>query len=107
MRTNFPDVLELLARKSHKVLMNMEIYFALDFLAVLAQQFEIREKSARNGVLDGHDGAVCHALFHRLVEAVEGGALHYPGHLGEVSAVVAPRGFLMEGARKALYCNSS
>ena len=89
------------------VLMNMEIYFALDFLAVLAQQFEIREKSARNGVLDGHDGAVCHALFHRLVEAVEGGALHYLGHLGEISAVISSRSLLVERPRKALDGNSS
>ena len=79
MGADLPDVLEGLTGKGHQVLFNTDIDFSLYLHVLVAEEFEVVEETAGDGVLDGHDGGIGPALLQGLVQPFKGVAL-YNGH---------------------------
>ena len=75
MGPDLSEVLDLLARQSHEVLLDAQEDFALDLAVVFAEELEVRQESSGDGVLYRHDCRIRLSFIHPSVQVLERRAL--------------------------------
>ena len=102
MGPHFLNILYLLTRKGHKILLNSKIYLSLYLAVIPTEEFKIMNKPSGNGVLDCHDSSIGSLVFQSPIEAFEGIALEDIRNETGLG-VKSPRRLLMEASLVSLY----
>ena len=107
LRTDIAGYQQQLARKDSAIAQlrqQVQLVFADDAHAALAQEFVVVEQAARDGIFDGHEAEYGTVCLHGAKEGLECVATD---ELQRLAFKVLVGGDVVEGTADALYCNLS